>query len=181
MSWLERELGEAYEIKTERLGLDDKLLREGKVLNRILRVTELGWEVEADPRHAELVIEQLGPSQEKPAITQGISGSKEDDLPEDEPLRGADITSYRGVTARCNYLGPDMPDAQIAIKECCREMSAPPRVLMTLEEDWQVPRDISDVGAEARRAGGGRPHGRQLGPRREEFTALRRCPRRKQC
>ena len=41
------------------------------------------------------------------------------------PLQGQDVTSYRGVTARCNYLGPDRPDAQFAIKECCREMSAP--------------------------------------------------------
>jgi hypothetical protein len=40
-------------------------------------------------------------------------------------LTGADITSYRGVIARCNYLASDRPDCNFAIKEGCREMSAP--------------------------------------------------------
>ena len=65
MTWMEEELSKAYEIKTQRLGIGPKLQLEGKVLNRILRATETGWEVEADPRHAELVIEQLGLGNEK--------------------------------------------------------------------------------------------------------------------
>ena len=84
MARLEGELGKAYEIKTQGLGLGDKLLREGK--GRTLRVTELRWEVEAATRNAELVIEQLGLSQEKPAITPGISGPEEDDPADDGPL-----------------------------------------------------------------------------------------------
>ena len=80
------------------------------VLNRLIRVTESGWEIEADPRHAELVIEQLGLANEKPLSTPGVSGQEEDDLDDDEPLRGGDITGFRGVAARCNYLGPDRPD-----------------------------------------------------------------------
>ena len=71
------------------------------------------------------MIEQLGLGNEKAAATPGLSGADEDDLEDDVPLQGQDVTSYRGVTARCNYLGPDRPDAQFAIKECCREMSAP--------------------------------------------------------
>ena len=34
--------------------------QEGQVLNRVVRRTEDGWELEADLRHAELIIEQLG-------------------------------------------------------------------------------------------------------------------------
>ena len=100
-------------------------MNEGKVLNRLIRATESGWEIEADPRHAELVIEQLGLANEKPLSTPGVSGQEEDDLDDDEPLRGGDITSFRGVAARCNYLWPDRPDCNFAIKEGCREMSAP--------------------------------------------------------
>jgi hypothetical protein len=125
LAWLESELSKAYEIKTQRLGIGPRLQEEGKVLNRIIRATTNGWEVEADPRHAELVIEQLGLISEKTVATPGVSGQDEDDLPEDLPLVGSDITCYRGVAARCNYLGPDRPDACFAIKECCREMSAP--------------------------------------------------------
>ena len=125
MKWFDEELSKAYEIKTQRLGRGAGLQREGKVLNRILRATEAGWEIEADPRHAELVIEQLGLTAEKAVATPGVSGSDEDDLTDDVPLEGIDITTFRGIAARCNYLGPDRPDALFAIKECCREMSAP--------------------------------------------------------
>ena len=95
------------------------------MLNRILRHTTSGWEIEADPRHAELVIEQLGLENDSGVATPGVSGNDEEDLDTDFPLVGDDITKYRGVIARCNYLGTDRPDALLAIKEGCREMSKP--------------------------------------------------------
>ena len=97
------------------------------MLNRIIRHTESGWEVEADPRHAELVIEQLelDKDKDKGIGTPGVSGADEEDDDDDEALKGEDITRYRGIIARCNYLGPDRPDCLFAIKEGCREMSAP--------------------------------------------------------
>ena len=58
LSWLEAELEKAYELKTQRLGTGIGSKLEGKVLNRVLRCTPGGWELEADPRHAELIIEQ---------------------------------------------------------------------------------------------------------------------------
>ena len=60
LTWLDGELSKAYEIKTQRLGRGKGLMSEGKVLNRVLRATASGWEIEADSRHAELVIEQRG-------------------------------------------------------------------------------------------------------------------------
>ncbi len=59
MEGLEKELTKAYEIKTQKVGMIDGYEAEGKVLNRVLRCTKDGWEMEADPRHAELVVEQL--------------------------------------------------------------------------------------------------------------------------
>ena len=88
-------------------------------------MTEDGWEVEADPRHAELVIEQLGLSDDKGIGTPGLSGADEEDYEDDGPLVGEDVTRFRGVVARCNYLAADRPDCVFAVKECCREMSAP--------------------------------------------------------
>ena len=125
LRWLEEELSKAYEIKTQHLGLDKGSLSEGKVLNRIIRATQSGWEIEADPRHAELVVEQLGLQHEKSVATPGVGGQDEDDLEDDVPLTGDDVTAYRGVAARYNYLGPDRTDCNYAIKECCREMSTP--------------------------------------------------------
>ena len=34
-------------------------------------------------------------------------------------------TRYRSIAARCNYLQPDRPDIQYAVKEVCRIMSKP--------------------------------------------------------
>ena len=34
-------------------------------------------------------------------------------------------TTYRALSARCNYLSTDRPDIQFPVKECCSEMSKP--------------------------------------------------------
>ena len=126
MAWLERELEKAHEIKTQKISPTKEFKSEGKVLNRVLRCTGDGWEIEADPRHAELIVEQLGLSSEKGLSTPGpTTGAEEDDAEDDVPLVGVDVTSYRAIIARCNYLGSDRPDCLFAIKEGCREMSAP--------------------------------------------------------
>ena len=169
LEWLETELAKEYEIQTQKIGFGKDKQEEGKVLNRIIRCTESGWELEADPRHAELVIEQLGVDAEKGVISPGVSGAEEEDHPEDKPLEGQDITRYRAVTARCNYLGADRPDCVFAIKEGCREMCSPttgslrrlrriakylkahPRLVWHF--DMQAPTDILNVFSDADWAG----------------------------
>ena len=50
---------------------------------------------------------------------------------EDEvTLVGAELTRFRGIAARANYLAADRPDMQYASKEICRHMSAPTCVSM---------------------------------------------------
>ena len=55
-----KEVEKAYEIKTQKIGMADGYKEEGNVLNRVIRRTSDGREIEAYPRHAELVVEQLG-------------------------------------------------------------------------------------------------------------------------
>ena len=76
LDWLEKQLEASYEIQTQRLGLGDKNEAEGKVLNRIVRCDDKGWRLEADPRHAELIIEQLGVGKARAAATPGIDGRR---------------------------------------------------------------------------------------------------------
>ena len=58
LDWLESELGKRYQIKTQRTKpIKGKGYVEAKILNRIVRRTEAGYEMEADPRHAELIVE----------------------------------------------------------------------------------------------------------------------------
>ena len=73
MTWLETELAKACQIQTQKLGVRKDYQQEGNVLNRLIRCTEAGWEIEADPRHAELVVEQLGIDDEG-VSTPGVSG-----------------------------------------------------------------------------------------------------------
>ena len=112
MSCLETELEKTYEIKTQKLGWADGYKAEGKVLNKVIRRTEEGWEMEADPCHAEFVIEQLGFKHDRGIGTPGLSVADEDDNDDDVPLAGSDITSSRGVSAGATtsvVIGPIIP------------------------------------------------------------------------
>ena len=55
LQWLKREL-EKFETKTTIAGTGPGGVLEGNILNRVIRGTKSGWELEADPRHAELLI-----------------------------------------------------------------------------------------------------------------------------
>ena len=74
------------------MGLDECCVAEGTFLNRIVRCDGSGWSLEADPRHAELVIEQLGVSDLRAAATPGIDGIEEVDKDDDVDIIGADAT-----------------------------------------------------------------------------------------
>ena len=78
--------------------------------------------LEADPRHAELIIEQLGVGELRSAATPGIDEVDREDGAE---ITGSDATRFRGVAARCNYLAFDRPDIQFPTKEICMEMFKP--------------------------------------------------------
>ena len=45
--WLKGQLGERFEIKTKLMGRKAGESREERILNRVIRVTEAGWEYEA--------------------------------------------------------------------------------------------------------------------------------------
>ena len=53
---LRGQLAKSFEIKSSMIGEGPNMDKEGKILNRIIRVTKDGWELEADLRHAELII-----------------------------------------------------------------------------------------------------------------------------
>ena len=98
-------------------------------MNRVIRFTEDGYELEADLRHAELIVEQLGLEDAKPVTTAGVDMEVEcaawsEELEGDE-LAPAGATRYKAIGARCKYLQPDRPDIQYAVNEVCRLMARP--------------------------------------------------------
>ena len=72
---VEKALADKYKIKTERLGGSASDAKEIRVLNKVLRYTPTGLEIEADPRHAERIIRDLKLANAKPSK---VPGSKAD-------------------------------------------------------------------------------------------------------
>ena len=81
--------------------------------------------MEADPRHAELIIEQLDLNHAEGVLTPGVDDQGDEKEDADELLDPQTATSFRGIASRCNYLASDRPDIMHPVKELCREMSSP--------------------------------------------------------
>ena len=106
------------------LGGEDGDDSEATILGRKLRWTRTGIEYEADPKHAQLVIEEMGLS----ADSRSVDSPIEKDAPSEEgecKLEKEPASKFRRVAARLNYLATDRPDIQFAVKEICRGMAAP--------------------------------------------------------
>ena len=143
MKWLERCFSTKFEVKNEYLGPGSHHQKSIRVLNRVLEWKEEGISYEADQRHAEIVIRELGLENSKPVTTPGsrddaakmgnlkIEGSIDTDIGGKE-LVGKEATMFRALVARLNYLAQDRPDLQFAVKEVARRMAVPK------EGDWQA-------------------------------------------
>ena len=76
-------------------------------MNRIVRWTPNGYEMEADPQHCELILKQLDVEGLKPLSTPGVEGKDEEDCEDDNELNKSKASEYRGIAARINYLAAD--------------------------------------------------------------------------
>jgi hypothetical protein len=115
-----------YEIKTQ---IIDKTGQELKVLNRMVSWTPLGLTLEADPRHAQEVVEALGLEKANTVATPGTAeDNKEGESDTGTMVSKTDQTRYRAVAARLNYLSQDRPDIRYATMRACACMSCPTTV-----------------------------------------------------
>jgi hypothetical protein len=130
LRWLEEKLKGRFEIKSKMMGLKDGESREERILNRVIRVSESGWEYEADQRHADLIIRETGA--DKLSVLSHPGGDKKtiEEEEQSEELQGQEATRFRAVAARSNYLAADRPDIQYSVKEICRRMAKP------VKSDW---------------------------------------------
>ena len=130
IQWVRNLLAAKYELKMRGVmgsPLNPGCTKEIVVLNRIVRWGGDGIEYEADPRHAEIIISELGLKGSKAVATPGVKCSTLDTA---EPLAGREASQYRSLVARANYLAQDRMDIQYSVKELTRRMSCPD------SEDW---------------------------------------------
>ena len=92
------------------------------ILNRIIEWRGDGIVMEADPRHVEMILKELGMESCKGSDVVGITIDIRGD---DVKLNKDDAKAFRSLAARCNFLSADRPDIQYACKEMCRRMSEP--------------------------------------------------------
>ena len=125
LDWFKAALENKYELtESARLGPGSADDKEARMLNRVVRWTPTGLELEADPRQVEKLVRDLGLEGANPLGTPGAKLTIEQ-AQADQALEPDKHTSFRAVAARGNYLAADRPECQFAAKEICRWMSAP--------------------------------------------------------
>ena len=114
-----------FEVKSKVLVSAAGEEKEGRVLNRVIRATQDGWEYEPDQRHADIIIEAMGMKEAK-----GVSTPTEDEKAweekcNDEELDAEKATKFKKVGATANCLAQDRPAIMYCVKEICRQVSKP--------------------------------------------------------
>ena len=132
LEWMKQQLEARYQVKTQTLGPDEGQSKEVKIFNRIVTwCSSEGFIYEEDPRHIELIIEQLNIKDAKPVTTPGTKEEGRTQPGCENKLNSNDSIKYRATVARCNHFSPDRPDIAYIAKELARKMSEP------TEGDWQ--------------------------------------------
>eukprot|EP00973_Karenia_brevis_P036614 5046527-Karenia_brevis.AAC.1 len=138
LEWLRRELAKEYSIKSELLGPGKHDKKQIRVLNRVIAWKPWGIEYEADQRHTDIIVKQLGLQKAKavtsPVMPECVEAVRRRE--QEEPLNKADSSQYRGLAARLNYLAQDRPDLQYAAKLVAQHMSS------LRASDWNLPKRV---------------------------------------
>ena len=123
LKWLETELGKVWTVETRgilaRPGSElPGVIHKISVLNRLVTWTHEGIEMEADPRHVDLVLEQLG-LEKGVSVTTPLVKVKDEDM-DKTPLGTAEAALYRSIAMRIGYLSMDRPDLLRTVRELAK-------------------------------------------------------------
>ena len=130
LAWLEKELKKVFTIKVEDLGGGPWCSREVRFLNRIIRWTEGGLEIEGDPKHVELLEKEWGLESAKECSTPGVKAPKElahegVEMSHRREMSSSEATKFRRGVARVVYMAQDRLDLGFASKELAKCMAKP--------------------------------------------------------
>lgn len=116
---------EEYGIKLrKRIVTEKKDHKSLAIPNRCVEWRHDGTLYEADPRHAEIIVREMGIANAAPAVTAGVKTSALPD--EDDPLLDhGHAHQFRRVIGRGFVLAQDRSDIQFAVKETARGMASP--------------------------------------------------------
>ena len=124
---MEVQLKRKYEIKTKWLGPGPQHSQEVRVPNRIVTWEQEGIGYEADPRHVEVILEELGLNSCSIVGTPGTSSEGRTKEEDKELVNPDESTRYRALVARVNYLSLDRADISFSVQELVKSMAKPCR------------------------------------------------------
>ena len=128
LDWLPQKLNEKLElVQQARLGLGYD--SEATVLNHCVTHSDPGLTWDADPRHAELAVAELGLQASRPQTSPG--GAKPSAPLDHEELEPDGQKAHHSVSARLAHLTSDRPDIAFACKECSRAVGKSTRADFT--------------------------------------------------
>ena len=127
IEWFVEGLRRRFELKLKGIiGPRKEDQKEMRVLNRVVTWDERGLRYEADQRHVEILVNQLGLGESKSLATPGDKNEVENLGEEgDEQLGEEQVRNYRACVARANYVTQDRTDIGFSVKELSRGMSNP--------------------------------------------------------
>ena len=115
-------LRDHFEIKTEVLGPEKECVQQLKILNRVVTWEKHALTWEPDPRHAELVIEQLGLKGAKPLKLPGIKEEVKDGEADVKQKENEVAATYEREMKAEHGVGDAMPDVnEVGDKREARE------------------------------------------------------------
>ena len=118
MIWTRKELEKKFEANTTIISDHRDDAQAATILNRLVRSTVDGCELESDRRHAELVIQQFGLSGKLGVSTPGCDTL--DNIPKDPgdevDLDGEVVTAYRAIVVCLNCLALGRPDLAFSVQ-----------------------------------------------------------------
>lgn len=94
---------------------------------------------EADPRHIEIIIEQLSLKDAKEVTTPGTREEGRIQQDDEEKLGSDQSSRYRAIVAMCNHLSLDRPDVAYSVKELARHMASPSKGY------WKQSKRLADI------------------------------------
>jgi hypothetical protein len=126
--WLREMISLEFDLKGEILGNLSDEKPEISFLGRVIRITGEGIELESDPKHVKILLEEWKMEDAKSVSSPGTSEEKanlEVKKMEEERLEDGESKTYRRAAARINYMALDRGDLSYSAKEASRGMARP--------------------------------------------------------
>jgi hypothetical protein len=122
LEWLYQSLRKRYDLSRTMVGSEFE--QECKYLNRIVRWTDRGFEIEGDPKHVNLLLKEWGMEQCS-LVDTPITKEGQDQAGSGEELKEEEARNVRRSIARINYMAQDRPDLSVAARILSQNMSQP--------------------------------------------------------